>query len=95
MSACADVICTREVYQLQGFVSMSAAVQARQDTLLSPFKEGAAPGRDKSNSLADSQIGGSQVAYAPAARIFLEIRSCCNLESTNALVLWTVQARIW
>ena len=68
---------------------MSAAVQACQDSLLSPCKEGATPGWDKGNNSADSQGGGSQVAYALAACIFLVIRTCNvqhHLRITNCLV---------
>ena len=68
---------------------MSAAVQACQDSLLSPFKEGATRGWDKGNNSADSQGGGSQVAYALAARMFLgnqNVNVQHHLEITNCLV---------
>ena len=69
---------------------MSAAVQACQDTLPSNIKEGTKPGQDNSKNWADSQGGGSQVAYAPpAARTLLEIREFNvqhHLKTPNPLV---------
>ena len=71
-------------------LSNSAALQARQEKLLSYVTKVTKAGRGRSKYCADSQGGGSQVACAPpAARAFVEIRTCNvqrHLEITNPLV---------